>query len=308
MTESPSQYEYQVGGSLCANASCYVSREADAEFYHALKAGDFCYVLNSRQMGKSSLRVQTMQKLQEQGFVCAFIDLTGIGKEDVTAEKWYAGIVQSLVSSCRLSQKVKWRSWWKERRDLLSPVQRLNLFIDEILLVEITQKIVIFVDEIDRVLSQNFSLDDFFALIRFFYNKRVDNPEYKRLTFALLGVATPSDLIADKTQTPFNIGKAIELHGFKIDEAEPLTQGLNGKVDNPQAVIKEILNWTGGQPFLSQKLCHLVIKYRNNNNKNNLPVNQLIKEIVQNSIIENWEAQDEPEHLKTIREDRKSVV
>ncbi|NJN09560.1 MAG: hypothetical protein HC815_16875 [Richelia sp. RM1_1_1] len=299
MTISPSHYEYQVGGSLCANASSYVTRQADWEFYHSLKAGKFCYVLNSRQMGKSSLRVQTMQKLQAEGIVCAFIDLTGIGKEDVTAEKWYAGIVQSLVSSCQLGKKINWRIWWKERRDFLSPVQRLNLFIDEVLLVEIQQKIVIFVDEIDRVLSQTFSLDDFFGLIRFFYNKRVDNQGYKRLTFALLGVATPSDLIADKTQTPFNIGKAIELHGFKFDEAQPLIKGLEGKVDNPQAVIQEILNWTEGQPFLTQKLCQLVISKEN---QNHLFATQLIEDIVQKSIIENWEAQDEPEHLKTIRD------
>ncbi|GEM_PF-5664918 len=32
-------------------------------------------------MGKSSLRIQTMQKLQAEGFICVFIDLTGIGKE-----------------------------------------------------------------------------------------------------------------------------------------------------------------------------------------------------------------------------------
>jgi WD40 repeat protein len=299
MTESPYKDEYQVGGSLPSNASSYVTRQADTELYESLINGEFCYVLNSRQMGKSSLRVQVMQRLQAEGIVCAFIDLTGIGIEDVTAEKWYAGIVQSLVSSTQLSKKINWRKWWKERRDFLSPVQRLNLFIDEILLIEIEQNIVIFVDEIDRVLSQSFSLDDFFALIRFFYNKRVDNPEYKRLTFALLGVATPSDLIADKTQTPFNIGKAIELYGFTIDEAQPLVKGLNGKVDNPQAVIKNILSWTGGQPFLTQKLCKLVFSQKN---KNNLVATQLISEIVENLILKNWEAQDEPEHLKTIRD------
>ena len=294
--ENPTHYEYHVGGSLPVDASSYVMRQADSDFYALLKAGQFCYVLNSRQMGKSSLRVRTMQRLQAEGFLCAFIDLTGIGKEEVTAEKWYAGLVQSLVSSCQLGKKFKLRTWWKEQRELLSPVQRLSLFIEEVLLEENEQNIVVFVDEIDRVLSQNFSVDDFFALIRFFYNRRVDEPKYQRLTFALLGVATPSDLIADKTQTPFNIGRAIALNGFQLHEVQPLTDGLRGKVSNPQEAIAQILDWTGGQPFLTQKLCQLMVE------ESALGNSPSVEQVVKSRIIENWESQDEPEHLRTIRD------
>ncbi|WP_172192025.1 AAA-like domain-containing protein [Microcoleus asticus] len=335
MKESPVSYEYQIGGSLPADASSYVTRQADLDFYESLKAGEFCYVLNSRQMGKSSLRVRAMQKLQAEGTVCAFIDLTGIGKEDVTPEKWYAGIVNSLVSSCQLGNKINWRNWWRERRDLLSPVQRFSLFIEEVILVEISQNIVIFIDEIDRVLSMNFSADEFFALIRWFYNQRVDNPLYRRLTFALLGVATPSDLIADKTQTPFNIGKAINLRGFQIDEVQPLIEGWQGQVGNPESAIADILDWTGGQPFLTQKLCKLVLEKelkkvnrrgaegaeKDRQDACSTPTDRHpdcstptdrqdacftqeegVEGLVKLQIVENWESQDEPEHLKTIRD------
>ncbi|WP_013324738.1 CHASE2 domain-containing protein [Gloeothece verrucosa] len=296
MTPNQSKFEYQVGGSLDSQAPSYVTRQADSIFYEALVAAEFCYVLNSRQMGKSSLRVRTMQKLQAQGTICAFIDLTGMGKQEMTPEQWYAGIVQSLVSSCQLNSKIQWRTWWRERRDLLSPVQRLSLFVEEVLLVEIRENIVVFIDEIDRVLSQKFSLNDFFALIRFFLGQRNINAEYKRLTFALLGVATPNDLIQDKTQTPFNIGKAIKLQGFQLHEVQPLIKGLQGKVDNPKAVMKQILDWTGGQPFLTQKLCNLVVDESTINNFFS------VEQVVRSRIIENWESQDEPEHLRTIRD------
>jgi peptidoglycan hydrolase-like protein with peptidoglycan-binding domain len=206
------------------------------------------------------------------------------------------GIVRRLARS--FGTKVKVLKWWQEREGL-SPVQRLGEFIEEVLLAEINQTIVIFIDEIDSVLRLDFK-DDFFALIRGCYNQRAENPEYQRLTFALLGVATPSDLIQDKSRTPFNVGTAINLQGFQLSEVQPLAQGLEGRVDNPQAVLREILAWTGGQPFLTQKLCQLILSSPFTIASDSEA--ELIEGLVRSRIIENWESQDEPEHLKTIRD------
>jgi WD40 repeat protein len=288
-------FSYQIGGSLGVKAPCYVVRKADEELYAGLQAGLFCYVLNSRQMGKSSLRVQTMHRLHQDGWACGVIDITAIGSQEITSEQWYASILSSLVSSFQLD--VNLRVWWQEHL-YLSPIKRLSKFVEDILLLETSQNIVIFIDEIDSVLGLSFSVDDFFAWIRSCYNKRTDQPAYQRITFALLGVATPADLIADKNRTPFNIGKAISLHGFALAETQPLAAGLQHKFDRPQQVLTEILDWTNGQPFLTQKICQILLAEPQPQTFTNDWLNQ----VIQQRVIHNWGGQDEPEHLKTIRD------
>ncbi|MEK8018767.1 MAG: AAA-like domain-containing protein, partial [Candidatus Parabeggiatoa sp.] len=61
----------------------------------------------------------------------------------------------------------------------------------------------------------------------------------------------------DPRITPFNIGKRIDLTDFTAKEAAPLAQGLPG--NNAPALLKRILYWTNGHPYLTQKLCQLTL-------------------------------------------------
>jgi WD40 repeat protein len=298
-----SEHQFQVGGSLEADASCYVVRSSDEKIYKALKAGEFCYVLNSRQMGKSSILVRTKKRLQEEGFQCVFLDMTRIGSNDITPQQWYYGIITELWMGLNLASKVNLKSWFKEQENI-SFVQQLSNFIEYIIDTVLSQdKIVIFIDEIDSVLSLNFEVADFFAYIRFCYNNRAVNSEYHRLNFAIFGVSTPSDLITDKNRTPFNIGTAIELNGFQLHEVQSLAEGLKPYVANPQEVIAEILAWTGGQPFLTQKLCRLIEELTPQSSFfiiEELGERAKVADLVREYITQNWESKDEPEHLRTI--------
>ncbi len=257
MTEPSTTGFYVAGGTLRPDTPSYVERKADQELFDRAMAGDFCYVLTSRQMGKSSLMARAARRLKEVGVHTAIVDLTGIGagegdeNEKASADKWYKGVARVITRSLNL--KADLNDWWREREDLPA-LQRLTEFFSDVALAETAGRVVIFVDEIDTTIKLPFA-DDFFAAIRACYNKRATEPEYNRLSFVLLGVASPSDLIKDATRTPFNIGHRIDLTDFTFEEAKPLARGLGATEDRGERALRRILHWTGGHPYLTQKLC-----------------------------------------------------
>ncbi len=63
--------------------------------------------------------------------------------------------------------------------------------------------------------------------------------------------------------------------------------------------MKEVLIWTGGQPFLTQRVCSLVELA-----EENIPSGQekeWVSQLVQTEVIENWLDKDRSDHLKTIQ-------
>ncbi|HEY5909439.1 MAG TPA: AAA-like domain-containing protein [Verrucomicrobiae bacterium] len=272
---------YVTGGTLRPDAPSYIERQADKELSQCLLNGEFCYVLTSRQMGKSSLMIRTVQRLRQEGVSVAVLDLTAIG-QNLTIEQWYDGLISRLGQQLKLEDELV--EFWGSHPEL-GPLQRWTGALENVVLKELASEVVIFVDEIDIVRSLPFSTDEFFAAIRECYNRRAHEPAFNRLAFGLLGVATPTDLIRDTRMTPFNIGRRIELNDFTAAEGSPLAAGLGADEQTARELLARVLYWTGGHPYLTQRLCR-----------------ELAESILATQALEAAPARQVPPVLPTIRE------
>lgn len=284
MSTSARQDFFVTGGALPPGAPSYVQRPADDDLLRLVSEGKFCHVLAPRQMGKSSLMVRTAERLREQGACTAFVGLEEIGPAQ--EPEWYLGLLTRLQSELDLSLDLQ--AWWNEQGEL-AVVQRFVAYLREVVLTQVASPIVIFLDEIDATLDFDFR-DDFYAAIRATYDARAAEPEFNRLTFVLLGAATPDELMRDKARTPFDISQPLDLGDFTSQEVEVLYRGLEQAcidiakasfhpalftpreaqkllqsleetcADKASAVFDRILHWTGGHPYLTQKLCSAMLK------------------------------------------------
>jgi tetratricopeptide (TPR) repeat protein len=253
---SSSSNFFTAGGTLPANAPSYVKRLADDELFHYIMAGEFCYVLTSRQMGKSSLMTRTSKRLLDAGVKSASIDLTQTGTVE-SEDEWYKGVLTQIKR--RLGLSLDPVIWWEARKGIPN-IQKFIEFFEEILF-EVKESVAIFIDEVDITLKLDFR-DNFLSGIRAIFNARAENSNLRRITFVLLGVASPSDLIKDRNRTPFNIGQEILLKPFNRQDAIVLENGIEKTFPGfGKKILDRIFYWTNGHPYLTQKLCQSVVEH-----------------------------------------------
>lgn len=249
---------FVVGGPLQPDRACYVRRAADDRLPRAIAEQRFTYVLSPRATGKSSLMARTIRRLRGEGQLAAVIDLTQIGArgEGADSGRWYYSIAYRILRELRL--KVDLQAWWHDRSALLNE-QRLVEFFWDVVLANTTAPVTVFFDEAERAIDLPFS-DELFVALRSCYMRRVSEPDYGRLNFVVLGVATPEQLCADASLSPFTDGVAIELEDFTREETHQLAAGFGQPEEVAHALLDRIHTWTCGQPYLTQKVARGVAR------------------------------------------------
>ncbi len=238
------------------SAPSYIERQADHDLLRALLAREYVFLLDSRQKGKSSMVARTIVRLKDQGIFTVKLDLQRIGA-NVTPEQWYAGMLAAIGQELDLTAELF--DYWKAN-PAVGPLARWIGALQDVLLAERNAPVVIFVDEVDFVRALPFPTDEFFAGIRDCYNRRAEGKGFERVTFCIVGVATPGQLIRNPEITPFNIGTRIDISDFTPEETNLYVEVLaNGSKDGGKLMAR-VNFWLNGHPYLTQLLCRHIVE------------------------------------------------
>lgn len=247
---------FAVGAPLHAVKASYIRRRADDLLYEAAVAGRYAHVIAPDRSGKSSLIAAAAARLENNGVRVAVLDLNQIGVRDGAqdAGRWYYNVAYRLLRQLRI--RFDLQEWWQDK-SMLGNRQRLYEFYAEVLLQNVSDNVVVFVDEMQCV-EEVAHADQLLASIRAAHNARATDPDFLRLTFVLLGECDPHLLVNEPDASPFSVTQAIPLDDFSRSDLDRFAPELQVPRETAAEALDRIYFWTRGQPYLSQKLARAV--------------------------------------------------
>lgn len=225
----------------------YVERKADLQLRNVINdMGRPASILVSRQMGKTNLLLNAKYNLSNENKLFIYIDLSSTFFPSI--KECFRYVIDSAIDTNSIFEEIEETiSENREKNKLPNREHEQELLL---LLRQFKGDIVIVLDEIDSMIKYDFS-DQFFSQIRsVYFASRTNYPEFNRLTYILSGVLEPSEIIHDKTKSPFNISEKIYLNDFTKEEY--LSFITKTKLDFlKNDVIEKIYEWTNGHPRIT---------------------------------------------------------
>lgn len=233
--------EFVAGGAIPYDSRAYIDRafENEAFAYLTSSQADWVLLLGPRQHGKSSGLRRLAERLKDQGYRVASLDLQSYGADHGYAEtlEWLAESIASAVG----------------RPEPTVPTDRRESLDDWLAaaLEGIDGSIAVFLDEAAAL--PDATRRRLYGQLRALYNarglpRRV--PQLARLVFLFAGTFRTEKLI-ETENSPFNISKVVETTDLTLEDAMALAEVSE---EDLVVFVQQAYDLVGGQPYLLQLL------------------------------------------------------
>ena len=200
-----------------------------------------------RQMGKTSLMARILYDARERGYRTVPLSFqhadTAVFTNLNQLLQWFCA---KIAWKLRLPYQVDehWSSYFGSK-------DNCTAYFEDCLLCDTEAPLVLGLDEVDRVFQHPKIADDFFGLLRAWYEEAGYGDGNSQLWQRLRLVVVHSTEVyvpLNVNQSPFNVGLPIELPEFNIEQVRDITQrhGLQWSKDR----VERLMGLVGGHPYL----------------------------------------------------------
>jgi hypothetical protein len=240
-------------GQVRLDSAFYVDRVPwETQCYkEILQPGTLIRIKAPRQMGKTSLMARILYQAKEQGYRTVPLsfqhaDAASFANLDELL-RWFC---TKIARKLRLPHQID--DYWT---DTYGSKDNCTAYFEDFLLPENDAPLVLGLDEVDRVFQHPKIADDFFGLLRAWYEEAgygdSDSELWAKLRLVVVH-STEVYIPLNVNQSPFNVGLPIELSEFSAEQVADLARrhGLNWQMNAVERLVEKLMKIVGGHPYL----------------------------------------------------------
>ncbi|WP_413172617.1 AAA-like domain-containing protein [Anabaena azotica] len=250
LKESPSSTYLSQAKQNFSALELYVERSSiELLCYETLlQPGSLIRVKAPKLMGKTSLMERVLAKVSKQDYRTVSLSLKMADRKThlTNLNKFLRWFCINLSRELKLSNQLD--EYWDEEG--MGAKVSCTTYLEEYLLTAKDNPLVLYLDDVDALFPYPEVYEDFFGLLRSWYEKARSRPNWKKLRLAIAH-STDVYIRLNINQSPFNVGLPIELPELTREEVQEFARQY-GLGEN-KFLIDPLMQLVGGHPYLLEQ-------------------------------------------------------
>jgi hypothetical protein len=229
----------------------YISRPpVENDCYQEInRPGSLIRIKAPEKTGKTSLLKHLLTQANNWGYSTVYINCQVAEKAMFTSLDRFCRWFSANVSR-ELGLKPQLDEYWDE--ELFGSLISCQTYFQSYLLAEINRPLLLALDNLDKIFDYPDIAQDFLPLLRCWHEEANNLDIWQNLRLAIAN-STETYIQLDANQSPFNVGRAIKLPGFTVEQLQNLAKiaGLPLNDDNNR-FLANLIPIVAGHPYLSR--------------------------------------------------------